>query len=344
VSALSILPNGPSPADAAAVITTESGAGDRLLIPAIWAEVWRGKLTADTWEPVRHSGGGSITDDTAAENDRHSITTADSAYSPFGGASSYRRIPKALRDRWKHGAPLAGRWYSLERETLPEDTAEDPWYQDELDRERVRLLLRRWGILCRPLLERETPSGALPGKTSWARLLPTMRRMELAGELIAGRFFSGINSLQFASPAILRELEEAERFAGAGPAAESQETSPPLFWMNAADPASPAGLDIEGLDMRLPARSPRNRLYYAGAELAAVSTRNGKELHLFIPPEDPRAEELTELIKIPRLRNVNPEKKLVLETINGTSAAHSPYGPVFITHGFISDRGKLFLW
>jgi hypothetical protein len=114
--------------------------------------------------------------------------------------------------------------------------------------------------------------------------------------------------------------------------------------MNAADPASPAGLAIEGLDPRLPARSPRNRLYYRGARLIAVSVRNGKELNILIPPEDPGLGELTALFKVPRRRNLSPEKKLVLQTINSAPAAASPYGPRFIEQGFIPDRGKLYLW
>jgi ATP-dependent Lhr-like helicase len=300
------------------------------LIPALWDQVWKGRLTADSWEPVRHFvphlryHAPHLRHDAPAKNS----ITAD-GYSPFSGASGYRRIPKALRDRWKQGSPLPGRWYSLDREPLPQNTAEDPWLGEELDRDRVRLLLRRWGVLCRPLLERENSA------LSWSRLLPAMRRMELAGELVVGRFFSGVNSLQFASPAILSDLEEAEHFAG---------TKPPLFWMNAADPASPAGLAVEGLDPRLPARSPHNRLYYAGTELIAVTTKNGKNISIFIPPEDPSVVELIGLIKIKRLRNVNPEKKLVIETINNVSAAASPYSPLFIKQGFINDRGKLFLW
>jgi hypothetical protein len=46
----------------------------------------------------------------------------------------------------------------------------------------------------------------------------------------------------------------------------------------------------------------------------------------------------------PRQRNISPEKKLVIETINAAAAGSSPYGRYFTEGGFIRDRGKLYLW
>jgi ATP-dependent Lhr-like helicase len=158
-----------------------------------------------------------------------------------------------------------------------------------------------------------------------------MRRMELSGELVTGRFFAGINSLQFASPAIARELENAESVEG-------------IYWMNVADPASPAGLNIEGLDPRIPARLPSSRLYFRGGQLIAVTNKNGKETQIFIPPDDSDIAALIEFLKIPRTRKVHPEKKLSVETINGAEAAHSEYAQVFENAGFVCDRGKLCFW
>jgi ATP-dependent Lhr-like helicase len=164
-----------------------------------------------------------------------------------------------------------------------------------------------------------------------------MRRMELAGELVTGRFFAGINSLQFASPAIARELEHAESWCLSGRPGG-------LYWMNAADPASPAGLEIEGLDSRLPSRLPSSRLYFRGSQLAAVTGRNGRDQHIFIAPGDPGIAALICLIKIPRTRNILPDNNVVVETINGETAAHSEYAHVFLDAGFVSDRGKLCFW
>jgi ATP-dependent Lhr-like helicase len=247
------------------------------------------------------------------------------------------RIPRSLRDRWRDGAPVSGRWFSIVLADV--ETEKGQWWDDPLEeegrnRERVRLLLARWGILCRPLMEkasRGSSASSDPSPFTWSGLLPTMRRMELSGELVAGRFFAGINSLQFASPVIARELENAEAVDG-------------IYWMNAADPASPAGLDIEGIDPRLPDRQQSSRIYFRGAQLIAVSNRNGKELHLYITPDDPGIPALIEFIKIPHTRRFLPENKIVVDMINDKTAGQSEYAKVFQDCGFISDRGRLCLW
>ena len=279
---------------------------------SLWDEVWNGSLTSDSLDPIRRGiENGFIPKET-------SIPVLSGDPRPFGRQP---RVPSALRNRWKSGAPIPGNWFSL----IMEAEEADPIAEDAINKDRVRLLLDRWGVLCRPLLERETDA------FSWSKLLPAMRRMELAGELVAGRFFSGVNSLQFASVSIARELERAENFTG-------------IYWMNAADPASLAGLEIDGLDYPLCARSVNNRLYYRGAGLIAVSAKNGKELKINIEARDPDMERLISLLKTPRARKVLPENKILVEKINGETAAKSVYAPRFQNQGFISDRGKLICW
>ena len=290
------------------------GLDSRKIGELLWEGAWRGFFSADSFEPVRRglARGFGVPE--------MGLEDVSPAYTPFlsGSAHRARRIPGALRNRWRSGPPVEGRWFSLVSDDggLPEPDALE---EEALNRERVRLLVRRWGILCRPLLEREA------GPLGWARLLPAMRRMELAGELIAGRFFAGIPSLQFAPPDALADMEAADGERG-------------IFWINAADPASPAGLDIQGLDGRLPARVSSNRLCFRGAELLAAAVRNGKELRLFIPPEDAGLPALLESLKGPLLR------KLVIETVNDGAAASSVYAPLIKQAGFVADRGRLVFW
>jgi ATP-dependent Lhr-like helicase len=223
-----------------------------------------------------------------------------------------------------------GRWFSLADDA---GGLADPLEEEELNRDRVRLLLNRWGVLARPLLEREVPN------LSWHRLLPAIRRLELSGELVAGRFFQGINSLQFASPSIEKELEAADAEQG-------------IYWMNAIDPASPAGLDIAGLEgnlvpgnlqvPKLPARAAVNRLCFRGPELIALSLRSGRELRIFIDAEDQDILSALAFARIPR--SGSARKKLQIDTVNGASAASSPYAGALKSLGFLPDRGMLILW
>jgi ATP-dependent Lhr-like helicase len=302
-----------------ALAATNAGIGS--VAEALWEEVWSGSLSADSWEPLRRALELGFT---SAE------PSSGTGPAESGGKHSrrpvYRRVPRALRARWKAGPPIRGNWFSLSGEPSPGEEI-SLLEEEELNRDRVRLLLDRWGILARPLLEREAPV------FSWSRLLPAMRRMELAGELVAGRFFGGINSLQFASPRIAEELEEAEAWRG-------------VYWMNAADPASPAGLEVqgitrEGLQIR---RVSSSRLCFRGAELLAISNRGGKNLEIFVSTDDPDIAEVMSFVKFPRTRNVRPEAKLVIEKINGATAARSVYSQPLVSAGFFNERGKMVLW
>jgi ATP-dependent Lhr-like helicase len=303
---------------------------------ALWQEAWQGRLSSDSFEPLRRGIQFGFTIKGTETVEQPSQSSLGSPRMP--------RIPRSLRDRWRDGAPVSGRWFSIVLNDI-ENTEQGQWWDDPIEeegrnRDRVRLLLACWGILCRPLLEKASPGNSAskgssassdPSPFTWSGLLPTMRRMELSGELVAGRFFSGINSLQFASPAIARELENAEAVDG-------------IYWMNAADPASPAGVNIEGLDPRLPDRQQSSRIYFRGAQLIAVSKRNGKEQHIFIAPDDPDIPALIDFIKIPRTRKFLPENKIVIDMINNKTAGQSEYAWVFQDCGFIPDRGRLCLW
>ncbi|MDR0452525.1 MAG: DEAD/DEAH box helicase [Treponema sp.] len=314
----------------------------------IWKAVWASLISSDSFEAVRRGLERGFNLKTSAR-DRSgraagNIPGITPRCAPSGSRGS-RFVPRALREKWREGAPLPGNWFSLLPEPeydprarpggsqspdalhiTPDAALPDEFSaleEAELNRDRVRLLLRRWGILAKPFFERENPA------FSWSSLLPAMRRMELAGELVTGRFVEGIHSLQFASPAIAAELEAAGDVSA-------------VYWMNAADPASPAGLAVDGLDRRLPPRTAGARLCFRGGGLAAVSTKNGRELEIFVPPGS--VPEIAAFIKAPRTRVCGPVRKLVIETINGQNAAASPWADPLIEAGFIADRGRLFLW
>jgi hypothetical protein len=114
--------------------------------------------------------------------------------------------------------------------------------------------------------------------------------------------------------------------------------------MNAVDPASPAGLDIQKIIKPSVRRIPSTRLCFRGAELLAIANRGGKELEIFISPDDSDIDEALAFLKIPKTRRVQSENKVSVEKINGANASVSAYSSIITALGFVKDRGKMVLW
>ncbi|MGA7793022.1 MAG: DEAD/DEAH box helicase [Candidatus Acidiferrales bacterium] len=102
------------------------------------------------------------------------------------------------------------------------------------------MLLRRYGIVFRELLTRE--SIQLP----WREVLIALRRLEDRGEIRGGRFVSGFLGEQFALPVAADSLR----------ASRSQEPTQEVFRIAAADPLNLVGIVLPG--DRLPANSGRS--------------------------------------------------------------------------------------
>jgi len=103
---------------------------------------------------------------------------------------------------------ISGRWSLLcaASHYVNSDTAGEAAERREAELSSAcRVLLRRYGIVFRDVLQRES---TLP---KWRDLLPMLRRMEARGEVRGGRFLSGFSGEQFALPEALASLREARR-------------------------------------------------------------------------------------------------------------------------------------
>jgi ATP-dependent Lhr-like helicase len=105
----------------------------------------------------------------------------------------------------------------------------------------ARVLLRRYGVVFRALLDRE------PLSPPWRELLRVLWRLEARGEVRGGRFVAGFAGEQFALPEAVGALRKARR---ADPSGE-------LVVVSAADPLNLTGVVTPG--GRVPAR-PSNRV------------------------------------------------------------------------------------
>jgi ATP-dependent Lhr-like helicase len=138
--------------------------------------------------------------------------------------------------------------------------------------------------------------------------------MELSGEVMAGIFFHGIPGPQFISHRAFRRLQRK--------LAEDA-----IYWINATDPASLCGVQLDSVQGMLPARIATTHLVYWGNKLIAISKRNGKDLIFNVAPDDPNMSEYMGFLRHLLTRKFQPMKRVAIETINGEKATQSPYLP-----------------
>ncbi|HKP98540.1 MAG TPA: DEAD/DEAH box helicase [Fibrobacteria bacterium] len=266
---------------------------------ALWDLAWLGLISNDTFAALRKGV------ETGFK------TALPPAAGESGGASPRRRF-----QRWKAVRPMAGSWQALNR--APDTRAggaADALEQEELAKDRVRQALRRYGLLFRELLAHELPA------LQWPALFRSLRLLELSGEALSGHFFAGIPGLQFISPQALRLIES-------GLPGEA------VYWMSAADPASPCALGLEGLPYALPPRLGSTHLVFHGSELALTSRRLGRDLAIRVPPRHQYLPGYLGALRQLVDRTFLPVKALEVETVNGEPVAGSPYMDDLLDAGF----------
>lgn len=255
------------------------------LVATLWELAWAGKVTSDSLAPIRQG-----------------LVTGFAAAAPGPPPSQRWRSARSRWNRWRRERPFAGSWM-----VVPEcRTSTDPVAADEDDRDRARIVLDRYGIVFRRLLERE------PAPLRWGALFRALRMLELGGEIVAGRFIDGIDGLQFATHEVVRRLRDGL-------------DEDRVWWVNAVDPASVCslGMSIEGWP--LPRRVPGNHLVFHGRNLVLVSERRGSELTILVDADHPRLGCYLGVLGHLLGREERPLKSIDVSTINGTPAVSSPY-------------------
>jgi ATP-dependent Lhr-like helicase len=257
----------------------------------LWNAVWQSKISNDTFAALRKG----------IENKFMIPNVSTGGYS--SRRTGRRRVSRTGFTRWKGSLPYAGNWFRL-----PEvDQNGDLLDLEELKKDRVRLLLDRYGILFRELFQKELRI------FSWHELFRSMRLMELSGELLAGYFFKGVSGPQFISHQAFRLLQKipVERRV--------------IYWINAVDPVSLCGIRIDSDKNFLPRRLPGNHLVYNGKELVLISERSGRSLTINVPFDDPDIQEYFCSLRHLLAREFKPMKYITIETINDVDAVKSPY-------------------
>jgi ATP-dependent helicase Lhr and Lhr-like helicase len=182
-----------------------------------------------------------------------------------------RKAPAAL-----FGMENAGRWSRLQRRGQSLNSAgfltsgragagslsitNGAAAQAELVERIARVLLRRYGVVFRRLMDREGMT--LP----WRDLLRALRRLEARGEIRGGRFVAGVSGEQFALNEAVSALRSIRR----------KEPDGALISVSAADPLNLVGIVLPGA--RVPVIPTNRILYRDGVPIAVLEA--GQERYL----------------------------------------------------------------
>jgi ATP-dependent Lhr-like helicase len=174
---------------------------------------------------------------------------------------SDRRKPIGRLRRRGRSAPFgvetAGRWSrTARRSLLPEEQQAEAvaW-----------MLLRRYGVVFRRLLERETVLAP------WRDVLRVYRRLEARGEIRGGRFVGGFSGEQYALPEAVGTLRAVRR----------EEARGAVVAVSGADPLNLVGIIVPGDS--LPALAGNRVVYRDGV---AVAVREGSETRFLAEASD----------------------------------------------------------
>jgi ATP-dependent Lhr-like helicase len=275
------------------VLERSSGLGAAELNRRLWAAFWKGQVSNDAFAAVRRG----------IETRFKLPADAESKPGNSGRRRSGRRGLRSVLQHRRAARTGIGNWYQVPYPYI----SSDPIEVEERNKERIRLVMDRYGIVFRELLARELPL------LQWRPLFRALRLMELSGEVQAGHFFQGIQGLQFISPRAFNLLRR-------DPPREA------IYWLNALDPASPCGLGLEALQAELPRRLPGCHLVYHGSMLVVVSRQQGKRLDIHAPADHDRLAEYLAFLQYMLTRPVRPLRTLRVEIINNAPAVHqTPY-------------------
>jgi ATP-dependent Lhr-like helicase len=147
----------------------------------------------------------------------------------------------------------AGRWSILQRTNSEGETrSSQKVFDQETSEEVAWVLLKRYGVVFKRLLEREGMS--IP----WRVLLRVYHRLEARGEIRGGRFVAGISGEQFALPDAVGMLRSMRR----------QGAQDSLISASAADPLNVVGIITPG--NRITSHTSNRILYQDGVPIASL--------------------------------------------------------------------------
>ncbi len=271
-------------------------------VEALWELAWAGRITNDTFYPVR----------TFLAAKQKEKTQGSSAYVPPGSPEFLRR----LRSRPGHYSTGQGRWSLVRGE----------FNATEWSAALAQQLLVRNGIVMRETASVENVAGGYPS------IYPALKTMEESGWIRRGMFVAGLGAAQFAMPSavdLLRSLRnDPERPEG--------------VTLAASDPANPYGSLLPWDDGSKPhsmARAAGASVVLVNGRLTAFFRRRNPSIRVFLPENEPErsqvARELAKKLAEVAIRRQSRRHGLLIGEIDDQPARQHFLAPFLQDAGFV---------
>ncbi|MGO2660190.1 Lhr family ATP-dependent helicase [Mycetocola reblochoni] len=270
------------------------------LIDAVWDLCWSGRITNDTFAPVRTLLSGRGAHRTASAPARASVYRARGLRSAAASAST-----PSLAGRW---SVLPGLGTTTERAAA---TAE--------------VLLDRYGVVTRGSVVAEGKPGG------FALSYRVLSEFEDTGRVRRGYFIDGLGAAQFASSAAVDELRSRERLD------EADDRDDSTLLLAATDPANPYGAALpwpsreDEASPHRPARKAGAMVVLRDGRLVAYLERGGRTLLLLSDDEDD-AEQTARVIS--GVVTAGSVDQLTIEVVNGAFVIGQPFAFALRRAGF----------
>ncbi|AXT85666.1 ATP-dependent helicase [Aeromicrobium sp. A1-2] len=281
-----------------AVGTDDHGA----LTQALWDLAWAGRVSNDTFAPVRSLVG---------RGGAHRTTRSAPRARIHGRRARSPRVAT-------QGPPtVSGRWFALT------ETTTDPTSRQLA---RTEALVGRYGVVTRgSVMAEQTPGG-------FAGIYRVLRELEQTGAVLRGYYIETLGAAQFAAPATVDRMR--------GHVSEDDRPSQsPALTLAATDPANPYGAALpwperpvdEGASRHRPARKAGSLVVLHDGRAVLYLERGGKKA--LVLDEDPVriAAAAASLVSTVRARRIS---RLSIETADGHPVSSTPLGSALLEAGF----------
>ncbi|KHL05695.1 DEAD/DEAH box helicase [Sinomonas humi] len=312
---------------------------DEAAVHALWDLAWAGRVTGDTFAPVRAMLDAGHTAHRQPSRTPRARTYGGGRGSIGSSALRGGRLPRVGRlgavtglgfDAPSSAAPpmAAGRWAAVRQVEL------DPTVKAHALAE---LLMDRYGVLTRgSVMSEEVPGG-------FGLLYKVLSRLEEAGKCRRGYFVDRLGAAQFAVPATVDRLRSYARDETTAVTGLDSDAPRAALALAATDPANPYGAALAWPEVpdaatgHRPGRKAGALVVTVDGALALYVERGGKTLLAFTDDDEVLAPAATALVGVVRSGAVD---KLVMEKVNGRDLLDTPLSRALTAAGaYSTPRG-----